>query len=198
MSIVTQPLPGTVQMPPGQWIPNDQQITDSSAGLLAVCVAALDQYGLTEQFERKLFTHGDVVPIPRGESVVSQLIVTFNGLELGNPGRKQFTIQAGDIGSFAHMTGAFTVHVWMPWPTPKGGIAPMLAASRDIMEAAVALNQVGFVLFSALRALSLDGVRVNPPVTPIRQDGIMVGPMKPTAHQGGMAGWTIDVQLQYS
>jgi hypothetical protein len=41
-------------------------------------------------------------------------------------------------------------------------------------------------------------VVVTPPVTPIQQDRIMVGPMLPKNPDGGLAGWTINVQLQYS
>lgn len=201
MSLVTDTTvsltPGAIKLPPSGWIPNVDQITDSSAGILAVVEAALNQFGLLEDFDRILFTHGELLPIPRQENPSNQLIVAFTGLELGNAGQKQFQFEMGAIGQYAHMVGAFTVQLWMPWPMPSGGIAPALATRKDCMRVTAELNKRAWVTFSALRALSLAGITTDPPVTPIVQDNIIVGPMKPLGPLGGMAGWDIDVQLQY-
>lgn len=188
---------GVVTLPQFNWIPNIDQITDSAAGLLAVIDAALNEYGLAQDFERKLFTHGDLIPVPRTEDPTSQLIVAFTGLELGNAGQKQFQFAQGAIGMYAHMVGAFTIEMWVPWPLPTGGIAPMLAQAGELMAATITLNQTGWITFSALRALSLAGITTDPPVTPIVQDNIIVGPLTPVGPLGGMAGWKLEVQLQY-
>lgn len=198
MTVVVGASSADVTMPRGAWIPNPNQITDSGLGLLAVVGRGLDDWGLGEDFERRAFTHGDVVPLHLGdEGGQSQLIVAFAGLELGNAGEKQFQFQKGDIGTAAHMVGAFKVQLWVPWPTPTGGLVASLAADEDLLASATALNQCAWVTFSTLRALSLAGVKVTPPVTPIVQDGIIVGPADPITPSGGLAGFSIDVQLQY-
>jgi hypothetical protein len=192
------PSPGTVQLPRGPWIPNVDQITDSAAGLLAVIVAGLNQWGLTDGLERVIFTHGDTIPIVRNEQSKKQLAVAFTGLEIGNAGEKRFQYPMGDIGSFAHHTGNFTVELWFPWPTPTGGVSTSLPQTKQLLDAAQLLNQAGYILFSCLRALALGGVKVNPPITPLEIDGIIPGPMKPLGPSGGMAGWTVEVQCQYT
>jgi hypothetical protein len=185
-------------MPPGDWIPNVDQITETAAGILAVVGRGLDTYGIGEPFKRRIFTHGELVPVHRGDDACAQLIVTFNNLELGEAGQKVFQFQKGAIGSHAHMTGAFRVQVWVPWPMPEGGLVASLAADKELMEATIGLNRVSFVTFATLRALSLAGVVINPPITPIQQDPIIIGPVEPLGPSGGLAGFAIAVQVQYS
>lgn len=191
----------TVTLPPGEWIPDVDQLANSAAGLLAVAGEALDSYNLGGPFRRRVFTHGDQVPLLRGDKTPpSQLIVTIGALELGDAGQKQYQYQKGDLGSAVHMVGAFGVEVWVPWPLPEGGIAPTLAKDADLMEAIQLLGRCGWIVFAALRSLSFGsrgGVRTDPPVTPIVQDNIHVGPMTPAGPTGGLAGYKIAVQLQY-
>lgn len=191
------PALGQIIFPFGKWIPNTDQITDSAAGMLAICGKALDDFGIGDDFKRRVFTHGDNVPIFRGDEPFSQLIITFTGLELGEAGAKQFQYDKGAIGQYTHMVGGFKVEVWKPWPLPQGGLAPTLAEDGDVMATTMALNECVWVVFSALRALSLAGVAINPPVTPIQQDKIIVGPAAPVGPQGGMAGYAITVQIEY-
>jgi hypothetical protein len=66
------------------------------------------------------------------------------------------------------------------------------------MEATLLLNRCTFVVFASLRALSLAGVVINPPVTPIQQDGIIIGPAEPIDPNGGLAGFGLTIQLLYS
>ena len=189
---------GTIKMPSYDWIPNIDQITESAAGLLAVMGAGLDQYGLGQDFKRRFFTHGDVVPLHRGDDACSQLVVTFSNLEIGEAGQKMFQFVKGSIGAYAHHVGLFKAQLWIPWPMPEGGLAPSLAADQDLMEATILLNRCSYVMFSTLRALSLAGVIINPPVTPIQQDGILIGPAEPLGPQGGLAGVGMSIQVQYS
>ena len=191
-------LPPAVALPPGDWIPNVDQLTDSAAGLLALVGTALDSYGIGGQFERRVWSHGDLIPLQLPETPIGQLLVSFGALELGNAGEKMFRFQKGDIGAHAHAVGEFKVQLWIPWPTPSGGLNAYLADDEDLMSSAADLNQAAWVAFFVLRALSLDGARVTPPVTPIVQDQIIVGPMQPVGPVGGMAGMSIEVQLSYS
>lgn len=194
---IAPPGPGAITWPRGVWIPNIDQLTDSAAGLLAVVGGALDAYDIGAQFTRRLYTHGDVVPVQLSEDPISQIFVTWTSSELGEAGAKQFQFQKGVIGSAAHFVGQFKVQLWVPWPTPSGGLAPSMQDDDDLMAAAATLNRCEWVAFSALRALSLAGVRIVPPVTPIVQDGIIVGPATPLTPAGGMAGVSIDVQVSY-
>lgn len=91
---------GTVTLPSYDWIPNEDQITQSAAVLLEVVGAALDQYALGEPFTRRVWTHGDVNPIQIGDGGKkrSQLIVAFTSLELGRAGAKKFTYDDGALG----------------------------------------------------------------------------------------------------
>jgi hypothetical protein len=189
---------GTLKLPKYDWIPNIDQISESAGGLLAVIGAGLDQYGIGEPFKRRVFTHGEQVPLHRGDTAQAQLVITFINLELGEPGQKVFQLQKGAIGSHAHIVGNFKAQLWIPWPIPEGGLAPTLADDTELMEASIQLNRVGWVAFATLRALSLAGVVIDPPVTPIQQDGIIIGPVEPLGPQGGLAGVGITVQLLYS
>jgi hypothetical protein len=195
--VTVAPPPGTITWPRGKWIPEIEQLTNSAAGLLAVVGEALDNYDIGAPFTRRIYTHGDVVPVQINEDPQSQLIVTWTDLELGNAGAKQFQFQMGDIGTAVHNVGAFKVQLWIPWPTPSGGFAPSLADDLELMEATAMLNRCMWVAFSALRALSLGGVKIYPPVTPLQIDGIIVGPATPLGPEGTMAGVEMAVQVSY-
>lgn len=203
------PTRGAVTLPLGDWIVNPDgssavdQLTDSMVGLLTVMGTVLDRYGLGETFTRRVFSHGEI-PLYRGDesgTPPAQLLVSFTGLTLGDAGEQKFTYAKGVLGSFAHMTAAFECQAWIPWPMPEGGLTASLTQDKDTMAQAMFLNKVGIVLFSALRSLALGGtgsVRIDPPVTPIQQDGIHVGPLLPKTPAGGLAGLSSIVQLQYS
>lgn len=188
--------PGTVQFPPGPWIPNPDQISDSAACLLAVVGGALDGMGVGDEFERRIFTHG-TAPLNFGDSKVSQLIVNLKNLELGRAGAKQYQADEGVLGRYAFIVAEFDIQLWKPWPAPIGGIAPRTAGDDDIMEASFGLNKVCLVTFAALRALSLGGIKTNPPLCPIVQDHVLVGPATPIGPEGTFAGWSIALQVQY-
>lgn len=198
---VIVPSAPTITVPQGVWIPNQRQITDSAAGLLAVIGRALDDNGLGEPFTRRVFTHGDTVPLHVGDDAEEgQLIVTFANLEIGRAGEKQFQFRSGDLGRYDFMVGAFKAQLWIKWPIPEGGLSATLAPDSELEAASVVLNQATWCAFSYLRSLSLGGtgsVRCKPPVTPIDQDGMIIGPAQPLGPIGSMAGFGIDIQLQY-
>lgn len=195
--MTSAPAFGAISFPRGPWIPNTDQLTDSAAGLLAMIGQALDNYDEGEVFKRRTWSHGDLVPLQIPENAIGQLLISFGSLELGNAGEKQFQFQKGDIGAHVHMVGEFKIQLWIPWPTPTGGLDAYLADDADLRAASEQLNRVTWITFSALRSLSFGGVKINPPVTPIQQDQIIIGPAQPVGPAGGMAGMTIDVQLSY-
>lgn len=196
MTLAQQLEPGTVAFPPGPWIPNADQISDSAACLLAVVGEALDNFGVGQDFTRRVFTHG-TAPLQLPDAKKSQLIVSLKNLELGRAGAKQFQTDEGMLGKYAFIVAEFAVELWVPWPTLQGGITAKQAADEDLMEASFNLNRVLFVVFSALRALSLGGVKTNPPLCPIVQDHVIVGPGTPVGPDGSFAGWAINIQVQY-
>lgn len=194
------PLPGTVKLPNGPWIPNPDQITDSATGILNVIATGLHQWGLDEGLERIVQVHGETIQIPRTESAEKQLIVSFRSIELGDAGEKRFQFMKGDIGSFIHHTAMFGIELWFPWPTPTGGISQSLAPDPEVATKVSAFNRAGYVMFACLRALAMGGVVVNPPIVPTTSglEGIIPGPMTPKGPSGGLAGFACDLQLQYS
>jgi hypothetical protein len=198
MSNVIDSLPA-VSFPFGEWIPNPLQVADTGAALVTVVGQALDQQGLGEEFARRVFTHGDTPPVQLNESKTrrSQLIVVCKGIELGKAGMKQYAYEDGALGKYALVVVEYAVELWVAWPTPAGGISARLAEDASLMAAAFDLAQIALVAFSALRALSLGGVQTIPPVLPIVQDHMLVGPAQPLGPNGGLAGWGIKVEAQF-
>lgn len=188
--------PGTVTFPNFQWIPNPDQISDSAACTLAIVGKALDGLGIGQEFERRIFTHG-TAPLNLTESKKSQLIVSLKNMELGRAGAKQFQTDEGVLGRYAFIVAEFDVQLWKPWPTPKGGLNAQMQSDQALMDASFDLNKVAFVAFAALRAYSLGGVKTNPPMCPIVQDHVLVGPATPIGPDGTFAGWSIALQVQY-
>ncbi len=196
MTVTQSVEPGTVQFPPGPWIPNPDQISDSAGCLLAVVGDALDAWGVGADFTRRVFSHG-TAPLQLNDDKKSQLIVTLKNLELGRAGAKQFQYDEGALGKYAFIVAQFTVETWVPWPTLVGGINPKQASDSALMEAAFNLNRILFVTFAALRSLAQAGIKTNPPLAPIVQDHVMVGPATPIGPDGSFAGWSISVEVQY-
>jgi hypothetical protein len=194
--VLGQVEPGEVQLPPGPWIPNVDQVSDSAGCLLGVAGAALDSYGLAQRFTRRVFSHG-TVPLQLSDTKKGQLLVSLKNIELGRAGAKQFQTDEGALGKYAFIVAEFGVELWIPWPTLTGGIAPKTATDPALMEAAFDLNRALFVVFAALRALSLGGVKTNPPLCPIVQDHVLVGPATPVGPDGSFAGYAISVECQY-
>ncbi len=189
-------LEGTVTYPGYDWIPNPDQITDSAAAMLEVVGGALDGYGVGTDFARRIFTHGDA-PLHLSETKKSQLIVSLKNLELGRAGQKQFAFDNGALGAYGFILAEFAMQLWVPWPTPKGGLSAQQAADDALMAASATLDKATFIAFSALRALSQGGITTDPPVCPIVQDNMLVGPAQPIGPDGSFAGYEITVQLQY-
>lgn len=196
MTVVQTLAPGTVKFPPGRWIPNDDQITETAAGLLAVVGQALDGYGLGQEFERRIFTHG-TPEVHLSEVKQAQIMLYLKQLELGKAGQKQFSYDDGELGKYALIVAEFDLQLWTPWATPQGGLSARQASDEAVMERSYTLNKVLLVAFSALRALSLGGVKTNPPVAPIVQDHMIVGPAEPLGPDGAFAGWSITIQVEY-
>lgn len=188
--------PGTVQFPPGKWIPNDDQISDSAGGLLAVAGRALDGMGIGKDFERRIFTHG-VPTLNLSESKHSQLMIYLKNFEIGRAGAKQFSFDDGELGKYAFLVPEFEMQIWTPWATPTGGLSAKMASDESVMQHAYVLNKCLFVVFAALRALSQGGIRTTPPVCPVVQDHMLVGPATPLGPDGSFAGWSISIQLEY-
>lgn len=194
--VLGQVEPGEVQFPPGQWIPNPDQVSDSAGCLLGVAKGALEAYGLGKRFSRQVFSHG-TVPLQLNDNKQGQLLVSLKNLELGRAGAKQFQTDEGALGKYAFIVAEFGVELWIPWPTLTGGIAPKAATDPALMEAAFDLNRALLIVFAALRAVSLGGVKTNPPLCPIVQDHVLVGPATPVGPDGSFAGWSIAVQCEY-
>jgi hypothetical protein len=196
MTMAQEIQPGTVTFPPYAWIPNPDQITDSAACILAVVGGALDGMGVGADFTRRVFTHG-TAPLNLTDMKHSQLLVNLKNLELGRAGAKQFQAAEGNLGRYAMIVAEFDIQLWTPWATPKGGLNAKMADDDVLMQHTFDLNKVCLVAYAALRAYSLGGVKADPPMCPIIQDNILVGPATPLGPDGSFAGWSIPLELQY-
>ena len=184
---VTFPIPG--------WLPNPDQLQDSGATLLGVVADSLDQLGSPNRnFQRRLFTHGETALwIPDAD----QIVVSLAKVYLGRAGEEQYQFDKGVLGKYGFVTLAFDVAVVHGgWPTVEGGIGPRLPEQNALMSATSSLWHDGWVAFSALRALALGGITTTPPVCPIVQDNVMVGPMSAKGPSGKNAGLELQVLLQ--
>ena len=180
------------------WIPDDEQLVNSGAGLLAVVGGALDQRGYGQAYARRIFSHGETIPwyLPPGPDK-GQIIVNLTQFSLGRAGEEQFQFGSGNLGKIMQRTMRFTVEVVNAWPQIQGGVTPQLQSDTALMEATASLWRDGLVAWSALQALALGGVKTDPPVAPTVQDNILVGAMTPKGPQGGFAAWSIEVQIQF-
>ena len=183
----------SITWPPGDWVPNPNQLGDSAAVLLAVSGGALDRFGRGEEYHRRTWTHGDTVWEPSGGK---QLIVSLDTVHTGRAGQQQYQFDSGNFGVLDFLTAVYSVEVVNPWPTVTGGIAPQLADDPDTMQASLDLWTDAWLVFSALRALGLGGSVTDPPVVPIPKDGVLVSPMAPTGPRGTLAGYKTGVSLQ--
>lgn len=193
----------TVTMPQGEWIPNPDQLTATGAGILAVAGDALDAYGLGERFGRRLVSHGETIPwkitLDAGTPAPAQLLVGLPKVALGRVAEEMFQFQKGDIGSHDFLFATYTVEIVDTWPmVTSTGLGTAAQQDDEAIFASTALLwREAWVVFSALRALSLGGVTTNPPILPIVQDNIKVGPLAPKGPSGGNAGWGCEVSVQF-
>jgi len=190
-------LTGTITFPPGQWIPNVDQVTSSAATLLAIAGKVLDSYGLGDPYERRVFLHGAESRWNVTDPPQSQLIVRLEKMHFGKAGQEQYQFEDGMMGKYAQRVIVYQVEVVNPWPQFQGNIA-VAPPDGDALEfAAQGLWRDGLIVWSALAATSLGGVKVNPPVGPIAQDKILVGPMTPVGPSGPLAGLSTEVRVAF-
>lgn len=199
----------TVSFPSFEWIPNPEQISDSAATILAVASETILRYGTPEnqqKYKRQVIEHGVTSLAFRSDrgDTAFQLLVSFDSMQIGKAGAKKYQFDDGDLGSYAFICAQYEVAIWNPWPTAKGGLSAQAAATADRMGAAFNLWRDSYVVWAALRSLSMNGssgqatgVRTSPGISPIPQDHMLVGPMTPKQPSGGQAGMVFPVEVQF-
>jgi len=189
---------GTITFPPGQWIPNPDQLGDTGATLLAVARTALTQFSRNAAAYKEVLTHSQGGIAWRREQGKSGflLIVTFDSLQLGKAGLKDYQFTDGAMGKSALVVVQYTVQVWNGWPGARGGMAPALPQVPEMTAASLDLWRDGYCVWAAVRALSLGGVTTTPPVVPLPgADKLLAGPITPRM-AGGLAGLQFTVEAQ--
>lgn len=193
------------------WIPNLEQLGDGGQIILDVAGQALDHFpagadsgttpGTTRgtPYQRRLLTTGQIVPmIPNQDG---QLTVSLFEVFIGRAGEQRFQFYKGSLGTMDQRVARYLVQLTRKSPTVQGGIAPRMAATDDLVDYARTLWVDGYVVWSALLAMCLGGVKNS--VTgavlspgPLVQDNVLIGPMTLDPPAGGLATAKIEVIVQ--
>ena len=186
------------------WIPDTAQIATSGQVLLGVAGQALDSFPVAAEtrgtpYQRRVLTTGNIVPLVPEQD--GQLVVSAVKLAIGRAGEERFQFDKGDLGTYAQRFSTYQVQLARTSPLPTGGIAPRMQRADDLADHAVDLWTDAYVVWSALLALSLGGVKdgttgnqVTP--APLTQDNVLIGPMTFDPPEGGLAVAKCEVQIQ--
>jgi hypothetical protein len=121
-------------------------------------------------------------------------------IAIGRAGEERFQFDKGDLGTYAQRFTRYQVQLARTSPTISGGIAPRMQGAQDLADHAVDLWTDAYIVWSALLALSLGGVKdqTGAPVHagPLAQDNVLVGPMVFDPPEGGLATAKCEVQIQ--
>lgn len=178
------------------WIPNRKQLFTSKAAVMEVVGGALDAFGRSEAYTRRVLTHGDLGQVLSG---VGNIIITCTGVFPGRAGAQLFQFAnegAGGFGKLPQRFARYRILMATPWKSLEAGIAPELPDPELTAEDTAVLDEDGWIVYSSLLAVSLGGVAANPPVSPVSQDNKLFAQMVPYGPQGQMAGWEITFEVQ--
>lgn len=168
------------------WIPNTDVLTTTGTALLNMAVDTLTAFGYAADYDRMLLSHGLVLPVEPG---VNQILVGCSRLFLGRPGQEEFTVAAGASGKFAFQTAVFAIEIWRQWPIRQRQQAISVGAIAAVREK---LWRDAVIVYSGALGLALGGV-ISDPV--ISAANIHVGTMLPKGPGGGLAGWSVEVDV---
>ena len=193
-----------VGFPPEPWIPDSTQLADSGQIILDVCGQSLDHFPLGAgtrgtPYVRRVLTTGQIVPLVPAQD--GQLVVSLFEMAIGRAGEQRFQFFKGDLGTYAQRFVRYQVQLARTSPTVTGGIAPRMQTTNDLADYATTLWTDAYIVWSALLAMCLGGIRdattgaqLSP--APITQDNVLIGPLGFDPPQGGLAVAKIEVQVQ--
>lgn len=195
--LILDTLPAESFPQPGNWFPSETMFTDAAQVLLAVVGGALDLYAVPG-YARRFVTHGTSSVVPPDKE--GQIAVLCDQVAFGKAGQNLYQFVDGAYGKMAFRVMRFAVELSSPWPVPRGGYAPGPAAAGQLREAVVPVSKAALIMFNALMALALGGVRLPSSVALpwlIDQNQMHMGPMVPVDPRGGMAVWRMQVEIEF-
>lgn len=179
------------------WIPNRQQIFVTKAAVMEIVGGALDAFGRSEAYGRRVITHGDTGQVLPS---VGNIIVTNLGVFPGRAGAQLFQFEmegAGGFGKLAQRFGRFRILMATPWKSVEAsGYGGGLVEVDELASQTLDVDTDGWIVYSALLASSLGGVVVDPPLSRVSQDNKLFAQMLPYGPEGQMAGWEIIFEVQ--
>jgi hypothetical protein len=197
-----EPVP--IGFPAHPWIPNREQLEYSGNVILSVAGAVLDQTPYDGEsrgtvYSRRVLTTGqNVVFVPEQDG---QMVVSLFQIALGRAGEQRFQFEKGTLGAYDQRYVRYQISLARSSPTVQGGISPRMQSSDALADAAALLWDDAYLVWSAMLAMSLGGVRnaqtgeqLSP--APITQDNLLPGPVAFDPPQGGLAVAKINLDIQ--
>jgi hypothetical protein len=203
---MTDTLPIPISFPfPGQWIPDPHQVKTTGNILLAVAGAVLDQTSdgpdadRGQVYQRRILSTGQNIPLVPEQD--GQLGVSVFEMALGRAGEQRFQFFKGTLGTYAQKFVRYQVQLARLSPPITGGIAPRMQSPDDLEDFADELWTDTWLVWSALMALALGGVKIGNTgdqlsAAPLSQDNLLIGAAAFAEPAGGLAVSKIEVQVQ--
>src|ERR1700675_1043149 len=122
-------------------------------------------------------------------------------MAFGRAGEQRFQFFKGTMGAYSQRYMTYQVQLVRGSPTVKGGIAPRVQEADDLSDSATILWTDAYIVWSALMATALGGVKdldtgkqLSP--APITQDNLLIGPVSLEEPRGGLAAAKMLVIVQ--